>query len=82
MPCNPTQKQPSQSNPMVEAVEGKQQSKLSKKILKAASQDAPVLKHCGCPPKQVQGQSDLNTNVHSDKAKVGPFNLLSSNESE
>ena len=79
---NPTQKQPSQSNPIVEAVEGKQQSKLSKKILKAASQDTPVLKHCGHPLKQVPGQSNLNTNVYSDKAKVGPFNLLSSNKSE
>ena len=79
---NPTQKQPLQSNPMVEVVEGKQQFKLSKKILKAASQDALVLKHCGCPPKQVQGQSNLNTDVYGDKAKVGPFNLLSSNKSE
>ena len=79
---NPTQKQPLQSNPIVEAVESKQQSKLSKKILKTTSQDAPVLKCCGCPPKQVQGQSNLNTDVHGDKAKVGPFNLLSSNKSE
>ncbi|EJC97462.1 uncharacterized protein FOMMEDRAFT_163238 [Fomitiporia mediterranea MF3/22] len=69
MPRNPTQKRPSQSNPMVEAVEGKRQSKLSKKILEAASQDAPVLKHHGRPPKQVPGQSDLNTDVHGDKAK-------------